>query len=115
MRNHVHPRTRQTEDVAKSRSARCVITTMPCSEPPVPDQKPWHRGRPRHQCVKGGDDRLATGPHEVQDVQAPLAGIQAELVLQAHHVKRAVIGHIRGQAVCIMAAVVDNMDYRGSP
>ena len=42
---------------------------------------------------------------------APLAGVEAELVLQAHHVARAVVGHLRGQAVGVRAAVVDDVDH----
>ena len=42
---------------------------------------------------------------------APLAGVEAEFVLQAHHVARAVVGHLRGQTVGVRAAVVDDVDH----
>ena len=42
---------------------------------------------------------------------APIAGIEAELVLQAHHVARAVVGRLRGETVRPRAAVVDDVDH----
>ena len=45
---------------------------------------------------------------------APIAGIKAELVLQAHHVAGAVVGHLRGKTVRIPPAVVDDVDHAGS-
>ena len=44
-------------------------------------------------------------------LRSPIARIEAELVLQAHHVARAVVGHLRGQAVGVRAAVVDDVDH----
>ena len=55
--------------------------------------------------------RLAAATHKVQHAIAPLARIEAEFVLQAHHVARAVVGHLRGQAVGVRAAVVDDVDH----
>ena len=43
--------------------------------------------------------------------EAPIARIKAELVLQTHHVAGAVVGHFRGQAVGIWAAVVDGVHH----
>ena len=44
-------------------------------------------------------------------LRSPIAGIKAEFVLQAHHVARAVVDHLRGQAVGVRAAVVDDVDH----
>ena len=74
------------------------------------DQVPGQRGRLCHQRVERRDQGLATSTHEVQDTDAPLTGIEAELVLQAHHIARTVVGHFRGQAVGGLAAVVDDVD-----
>ena len=61
--------------------------------------------------MERGDDGLAAIAHEVQHAKAPLAGIEPEFMLQAHHVTRAVVGHFRGQAVCIGALVVDDVNH----
>jgi hypothetical protein len=43
-------------------------------------------------------DRLATSAHEGQDAIAPLLWVQAELVLQADDIARAVVGDFGRQA-----------------
>ena len=63
--------------------------------------------------VERGDDGLAAETHEVQHLRSPLARVEAEFVLQAHHVAGAVVGHLRGQAVRVRAAVVDDVDHAG--
>ena len=72
---------------------------------------PWQRVRIGQERVERNDDRLAAFTHEVQYVIAPLAGVKAELVLQAHYVARAIVGRFRGQAVGVRMAVVDHMDH----
>ena len=97
---------------SSSLAATLVMTTMPWLRAArLLDQAPRQRVRLGHQRVERGDDRLAAVAHEVQHAAAPLAGIEAELVLQAHHVARAVVGHFRGQAVGVRAAVVDDVDH----
>ena len=57
-----------------------------------------HRIGLGQQRVQRGDDRFAAGTHKIQDAIAPFAGIQAEFVLQADHVARAVVGNFGGAA-----------------
>ena len=63
--------------------------------------------------VEGRDDGLAALAHEFQHAIAPIAWIEAKLVLQAHHVAGAVVGHLRGKAVRIPPAVVDDVHHAG--
>ena len=61
--------------------------------------------------VERRDDRLAAVAHKIQHAIAPIAGVEAELVLQTDHVAWAVVGRFRGQAVGARAAVVDDVDH----
>ena len=47
--------------------------------------------------------------HKFQDAFTPIAGIEAEFVLQAHDIARAVVGNISRQAICVRAVVIDHM------
>ena len=42
---------------------------------------------------------------------APLAGIKAELMLQAHDIARSVVGHFGGEAIGVVATIIDDMDH----
>ena len=79
--------------------------------PRVLDETTRQRSRLRHQRVERGDNRLAARMDKFQHAIAPFAGIEAELVLQAHHIAGTVVGHFGRQAIRILAAVVDEMDH----
>ena len=71
----------------------------------VPRIFAWNSRRLGYQRVQRRDDGFTAGVQKPPHVTTPLAGEEAELVLQAHHVTRAVVGHFRGQAVCVRAVV----------
>ena len=77
----------------------------------VLNQSPRQRVWLGQERVEGGDDRLAALAHEVQHAPAPIPGIEAELVLQAHHVAGSVVGHFRREMIRLPLAVVDDVDH----
>ena len=62
----------------------------------VLNQSPRQRLRPGQERVERGDDRFTAVMYEIQHAPAPIVGVEAELVLQAHHVAGAVVDHLGG-------------------